>query len=191
MDKSADSCENELLESYFNYATETFDSDFCFGDESLYEEVPKLHCNVNIKRILLNAFVTYLIPIFVELMMLFILIFACSKTEERQGIIESMAAFFFVLIFSHIELRKEVVTADLIYMEYFYFITYIMIILSTISLITYTKNKSNIFDHKENQIYKAVYFPIFLSILLNITLIKFYLIGRLFNKASLLPKFNI
>ena len=50
------------------------------------------------------------------------------KKEERQGIIESMAAFFFVLIFSHIDLRKEIVTGELLYVEYFYFVTYLMLI---------------------------------------------------------------
>jgi len=106
--------------------------------------------------------------------MVFILINACSKMEERQGIIESMAAFFFVLIFSHIDLRKEIETADLIYMEYFYFISYTMMILATFNLITYTKAKSKIFDFNENQIFKAIFFPFFFLLLLIITLLKFY-----------------
>lgn len=93
--------------------------------------------------------------------MVFILLHACTKTAERQGVIESMAAFFFVLIFSHIDLRKEVVTADLIYMEYFYFISYFLLILATFNLITYTKDKSKIFDFNDNQLFKAFFFPIF------------------------------
>jgi len=44
--------------------------------------------------------------------MMFILVYSCGKTKERQGIIESMAAFFFVLIFSHIDIRKEIITAN-------------------------------------------------------------------------------
>ena len=63
-----------------------------------------------------------------------------------------MAAFFFVLIFSHIDLRKDIVTADLIFIEYFYFITYLMIVLSTLNLVVYTKNKAKIFDYNENQL---------------------------------------
>ncbi len=165
---------NEVLESYFNFSLETYDADFGYGRKELYEEVPVLHFNINLRRILLNAFVTYLIPIFVTLVMMFILIFACGKTEERQGIIESMAAFFFVLIFSHIDMRKEIITADLIYMEYFYFITYFMIIISTFNLITYTKNKTRFFDFNENQIFKAIYFPLFFLSVLILTLLKFY-----------------
>lgn len=165
---------SEILESYFNYSTETYDSDFGYGQKALFEEVPVLHYNVHTRRLLLNAFVTYLIPIFVTLIMVFILIYACHKTQERQGIIESMAAFFFVLIFSHIDMRKEIVTADLIYIEYFYFVAYFMLVTSTANLITYTKDKSKIFDFNDNQIFKASYFPAFFLIILVVTLVKFY-----------------
>ncbi|WP_171037024.1 cache domain-containing protein [Maribacter algarum] len=165
---------NNIMKSYFNYSVESYDTDFGFGSKTLFEEVPVLHYNIDLRRILLNTFVTYLIPIFVVLIMMYILLVACSKTEERQGIIEGMAAFFFVLIFSHIDLRKEIITADLIYMEYFYFVTYLMIILSTWNLITYAKSKAPIFDFNENQIFKASYFPFFFLCILVITLAKFY-----------------
>jgi len=165
---------NNIMKSYFNYSVESYDTDFGYGSKTLFEEVPILHYNIDLRRILLNTFVTYLIPIFVVLIMMFILLVACSKTEERQGIIEGMAAFFFVLIFSHIDLRKEIITADLIYMEYFYFVTYLMIILSTWNLITYAKSKAPIFDFNENQIFKAAYFPFFFLCILAITLFKFY-----------------
>jgi len=106
--------------------------------------------------------------------MIFILIFACEKTNERQGIIESIAAFFFVLIFSHIDLRREIVTADLIYIEYFYFVTYFTAIISAFNLIIYTKDKSAIFDFNNNQIFKAIFFPLFFLLMLGVTLWKFY-----------------
>jgi len=165
---------SEFLQSYFNYSLDSYDADFGYSSKALFEEVPVLHYNIYLRRILLNAFVTYLIPIFVTLIMVFILIYACGKTEERQGIIESMAAFFFVLIFSHIDLRKEIVTADLIYIEYFYFITYLMLVLATFNLITYAKDKSAIFDFNDNQIFKALYFPFFFLLILGVTLSKFY-----------------
>jgi len=165
---------NHIMQSYFNYAVESYDTDFGYGNKTLFEEVSVLHYNIDLRRILLNTFVTYLIPIFVVLIMMYILLVACSKTEERQGIIEGMAAFFFVLIFSHIDLRKEIITADLIYMEYFYFVTYMMIILSTWNLITYAKIKATIFDYNDNQLFKAFYFPFFFLCILIITLSKFY-----------------
>ena len=165
---------NNIMKSYFNYSIASYDTDFGFSDKTLFEEVPTLHFNIELRRILFNTFVTYLIPIFVVLIMMFILLIASGKTNERQGIIEAMAAFFFVLIFSHIDMRREIITADLIYMEYFYFVTYCMIILATWNLITYAKSKVVVFDYNENQLFKAAYFPVFFLCILIITLAKFY-----------------
>lgn len=165
---------NTISETYFNFSTDDYQTDFGFNRSGVSQNIPGLHFNIHQKRKLLNAFVTYLIPIFVALSLIYILILACEKTEARQGIIESMAAFFFVLIFSHIDLRKDIVTADLIFMEYFYFITYAAIILSTFNLITYTKSTVKFFDYNDNQIFRVSYFPAFLLVLLAVMLIKFY-----------------
>ena len=165
---------SEVLASYFNYSIESYDADFGYGTKEIFEKVPVLHYNVQLRRKLLNAFVTYLIPIFVVLFMMFILIISTSKSVEKQGIIESMAAFAFVLVFSHIDMRKEIVTADLIYIEYFYFATYLLIVISTYNLVTYAKVNSKNFDFNDNQIFKAVFFPIFYILILIVTLVKFY-----------------
>ncbi len=165
---------NRIVESYFNFTTHTYDTNFGYPTHLAFEDVPVLHFNIHLNRKLLNAFVTYLIPIFVCLSLIYILIFASAKTNDRQGIIESMAAFFFVLIFSHIDLRKDIVTADLIFIEYFYFTTYLMIVLSTLNLVVYTKNKSKIFDYNENQLYRTIYFPLFFTLILIVMLTKFY-----------------
>ena len=165
---------SEVLESYFNYSIESYDADFGYGMKGLFEKIPVLHFNVQLRRKLLNAFVTYLIPIFVVLIMMFILINSTAKTVERQGIIESMAAFAFVLVFSHIDMRKEIVTAELIYIEFFYFIAYFLILLSTYNLVTYAKADSKIFNFNDNQVFKALFFPIFYILILIVTLAKFY-----------------
>lgn len=174
MSKDIELSGNHIVETYFNFTTHTKDAGFGYPSHATFEDVPVLHYNVTLNRKLLNAFVTYLIPIFVTLSMIYILILASTKSGDRQGIIESMAAFFFVLIFSHIDLRKDIVTADLIFIEYFYFITYLMIVLSTLNLITYTKDRTQMFDYNENQIYRAVYFPIFFFLLLVVMLVRFY-----------------
>lgn len=165
---------SEITKAYYNFSLQDYTTDFGYGTKSMFQNVPTLHFNIYLKRKLLNPFITYLVPIFVVLSLIYILILACEKTEARQGIIESMAAFFFVLIFSHIDLRKDVVTPDLIYIEYFYFTTYLMIILSTANLIAYTKSQTSLFDFNDNQIFRTIYFPLFLSVILVISLWKFY-----------------
>ncbi|GAA4107627.1 cache domain-containing protein [Aquimarina addita] len=168
---------SKIMESYFSYRTNSYSTNFGNEKKDEFQEYPVLHFNINVKRILITAFITYLIPIFVTLIMMFILIYATGKSKDNQTggeIVQGMAAFFFVLIFSHIDLRKDILTADLVYMEYFYFIAYIMIILSTFNLITYTRTSNQLFDYKNNLIVKASFWPMFLFLSLLLTLIKFY-----------------
>ena len=165
---------SEITTSYFSFYPKNYEVDFGQPSQVLQENLPTLTYNIHIKRLLLNPVVKYLIPVLVTLCLIYILILSCTKTNDRQGIIESIAAFFFVLIFSHIDLREKVVTGELIFIEYFYFAGYLMIILSTANLITYAKDKSNIFDFNDNQIFRVCYFPIFLSLVLVVMLGKFY-----------------
>lgn len=168
---------NKILESYFSYHFIAYDNTFGFANGSKLKESPELHFNINMKRVLINAFITYLIPIFVTLIMMFIMVYSATKFREENsdgGIVQGMTAFFFVLIFSHIDLRKNIETAELIYMEYFYFATYTMIILSTYNLIIYSRPKESWFDAKNNLLVKTTFWPLFLFMILLITLITFY-----------------
>ena len=169
---------SKILETYFNYTFFTYNTNFGFKENATFEKAPILHFNVNVREVLITAFVTYLIPIFVTLIMIFIFIFSTPRSKDGRidggAIVQGMTAFFFVLIFSHIDLRKSIETADLMYMEYFYFVTYIIIILATYNLITFSRIPHKIFDYEDNIIVKASYFPLFLLMVLGITLAKFY-----------------
>ena len=168
---------SKITESFYNYKTQIYNTNFGFEERNDLRMHTRLHYNINVKRILITSFVTYLIPIFVTLIMMFILIYATEKSEDKQaggGIVQGMAAFFFVLIFSHIDLRKDVMTADLVYMEYFYFAAYAMIIVATYNLITYTRRPHRWFDYKDNLVMKTTFWPIFLLCMLVMTLVKFY-----------------
>ena len=163
-----------VLETYFDFALQDFGTDFGTNRIEMYEQVPTLRFNVDLERQLLTVFITYLIPIAVTMLLIFLLVYSIGKTAERQEIIGAMAAFFFVLVFSHIDLRREVVTAELMYIEYFYFITYAMVLLSTANLIAVTRSEHRVLAFNNNQLYKASFFPLFFIGVLLVTLVKFY-----------------
>lgn len=168
---------SEILETYFNYNYYEYEANFGAPVKGTSSEVPELYFNIKLKRVLITAFVTYLIPIFVVLIMMYMLLYTIKKTKKKEvdgNIVSAMTAFFFVLIFSHIDLRKNIDTAELIYMEYFYFVTYIMILISTYNLITYSRGPHRIFSYKDNLIVKATFWPIFLLMMLVITFFMFY-----------------
>lgn len=168
---------NQILESYFSYRYKVPSTRF--GEPLSVDEKkpPSLYFNINIQRNLVTSFVTYLIPILICLTMMFILLCAAEKSTDPLaggGIVQGLAAFFFVLVFSHIDLRKDLLTGELVYMEYFYFIAYLMIIICAINLIVFTRKQNNIFDYKNNIIVKTMFWPAFFCILLFVTLIKFF-----------------
>ena len=95
-------------------------------------------------------------------------------TGNHPLLVTALMISFFVLIFSHIDLRKAIDTADIMYIKSFYFATYLMIVLSTWNLITYSSEAPSIFDHNGNQVFKSAYFSIFLGLILVFSLYKFY-----------------
>lgn len=165
---------NDILSAYYTF--KTYQSDV-INRYSTSQTLPQMFFNIDIRRALINAFVTYLIPILVVLVMIFILLYATAKpksADTHTGIIEAMAAFFFVLIFSHIDLRKTIETPEVMYMEYFYFAAYIIVALSTFNLIIYTRRTNTLFEYKNNLLMKVAYWPLFFLIIYTVTLVKFY-----------------
>lgn len=173
---------NKLLESYFNYIDIDFPTDFGFQEKEFSLTYPSLYFNINIRRDLINPFVSYMIPIFVVLLMMYILMFSSSKSAsvpkgvpQGVGIVESLAAFFFVLIFSHIDLRKSVETSQMMYLEYFFIILYFMLLISVFNLISFTRRDGVLFfDYEDNLIAKVTYWPMFLLVVYVISLYTFY-----------------
>ena len=74
---------------------------FGYGIKGLYEEVPVLHYNINLKRKLLNAFITYLVPIVVTLIMGSSLSLPLEKQKNVKALLKvwrHFSLFWFSLI---------------------------------------------------------------------------------------------
>jgi len=174
--------ESLITSSFFNYTMKRFNTNF--GNASLQEKelFPGLHFNIILKRQFINAFVSNIIPILIVALMVYFVVFSSAKKEYIQrsgisslGVVESSAAFFFVLILAHIDLRKTVSTPVITYMEYFYFIMYLVLALVVFNIVLFTRKDNFLFfDYRDNLIVKLAYWPIFLSMCFVITLLKFY-----------------
>ncbi len=172
--------ESEVKASYFDYSMESYNSNF--GQESfIREEFPELHFNVLLKRKFINAFVSNIIPILIVAMMLYFLVYGTSKKEGTNsskgslGIVESSAAFFFVLLLAHIDHRKIVNTPVITYMESFYFIMYIILALVAFNIVMFVKKDNFLFfDYKDNLIVKISFWPMFMLLCFVVTLVRFY-----------------
>jgi hypothetical protein len=90
-------------------------------------------------------------------------------------IVSACGAFLFIIIIDQINLRQKIITAGIIYFDYFYFVLYITILLVAINAILFASNiKLNWIHYKDHLIPKLFYWPTNLTLLLLVTLLVFY-----------------
>jgi 4-amino-4-deoxy-L-arabinose transferase-like glycosyltransferase len=82
---------------------------------------------------------------------------------------------FFVIVFAHVSLRRGMAAEEIFYLEYFYFITYMMILWVAINSILYFKMKHVVWlQHEENLILKLMFWPVVTGFLFVTSVATFY-----------------
>ncbi|MEN8124521.1 MAG: hypothetical protein ABFR32_05265 [Bacteroidota bacterium] len=172
---------SKVLESYFSFHEHNFYTNLGNNYYKGLKETAVLTFNVLIKNVIISSIISNIIPAFIIAVMLFLLPFTIDKRdgEIKEGgalnIIQAAGGFFFVLLLAHIQLRNDIETPGLIYLETLYFVMYFMLaIMSTAVLLFLKTNDYKILEYKHNLIFKLSYWPIlFLSIYI-ISLYIFY-----------------
>ena len=117
------------------------------------------------------------------MVMMFILLLTCSSDEERSkklgfsagAILASTAALFFVVIVAQIDLRDKVAANGLIYMDIYYFVTYLMfLIVSVDSILLCWPDKFKWIVWEDNIIVKSLFWPLVTFIIFVSTLIYYF-----------------
>jgi len=172
---------SKVLKSYFSFHEHNFFANFGNKKLNALKETSVLTFNVLIKNIIISSIISNIIPLFIIAIMIFLLPFTVSKKdgEVKEGaslsIIQAAGGFFFVLLLSHIQLRNNIETPGLIYLETFYFVMYFMLaIMSTAVMLFLKTNDHPILEYKHNLIFKISYWPLLLFLIYLITLFIFY-----------------
>lgn len=173
---------SRVASSYFHYTT--IDNRLTVGSSSRHRwaDSPQLFFDMVLKRDVLNAFIKNFIIIFIVALMLFLILASTTRRKDLKSedmspfsIIQVAAAFFFVLVLAHIDLRSDLDTGSITYMEYFYFILYFMLLLVVYNVIFFMRERSHrIFLYEDNLIVKTLYWPTFLGASFVVTLLRFY-----------------
>ncbi len=165
----------QIERSAFSYLYKDYNTNFGMEQAFHPELSPELHYNILIHRNFINAFVINFIPIFVVALMLYLIIYSSSKKVSSVGVVESSAAFFFVLVLAHIDLRSSIQSDRITYMEFFYFIMYLVLVMSVFNIILFTRRDNVLFfDYRDNLIVKLLYWPTFLGLSFLATLFTFF-----------------
>jgi hypothetical protein len=121
-----------ILSTYYSYAMESY---LCnFGNTDIYgiNRFPELMFNISVSREFINSLVCKIIPIGVVLVFLFTILFVRDNSDGFNNII-GCSGLFFVLVFDHINLRETVLSDGIMYLEYCYFFTYVLLLLVTLT----------------------------------------------------------
>lgn len=172
-----------IRDSFFEYRFNSYDTDFGIPDYVGQEKFPELYFNMSIQRNFTDAFLSRLTPVLVISVMLFGMMLIATKNPERRNftgwtvsnVLTFGAAQFFVVILSHIDLRAQFSAGKVLYLEYFYFLMYLSIILVVVNALLYTFDvRFPLIRARDNLYPKLLYWPVILNALYVITFVKFY-----------------
>ncbi len=173
----------EIEGSFFEYKFHSYNSNFGIEDYVGGNDYPELYFTTLLKREFKDACITNLVPLFVVASMLFAILITITKKEYAlkffdfsiMNVLGACSALFFIVIFAHIQLRRELVAPTMIYLEYYYFLMYLAILVISINAFMVSMDsKSRFIQYKNNLISHLLYWPITLIVLLVVTLIYFY-----------------
>ena len=126
----------KLEKSFFSYQQFTPETDFGIKHQGRLTDRIKLKFNAHLRRNPVNPFMVYLLPLLVVLFTLFALL---RVTETRQykdptsytsfQSVGPYSALLFPVVIMHQHLRGEFPVSEVLFMEYFFFITFLTIFL--------------------------------------------------------------
>ncbi|MBN2530585.1 MAG: Cache 3/Cache 2 fusion domain-containing protein [Deltaproteobacteria bacterium] len=170
------------VSSYFTYVEKSYNANFGISDYVGQYDFPELHFNVSVRRKILDTLISDFVPIIVVLFMLFSILMLGRKSDSNGSSgfnslasVSACSALFFVVIFNHINMRKEMCVPGIVYMEFFYFVTYLLILyvsVNSIAIIFY-KNK-RFFCYGDNLISRLIFWPIASLVIYILTFVRFF-----------------
>jgi hypothetical protein len=171
-----------LNQAFFSYHTHLYNTNLGINDFTHQAGYPELYYTVGLSRQIISAFITYLIPPLVALVMLFGVLLLTTRRQDRRepagwnstNVLAYTAALFFVVIVSHVNLRQQISASGILYLGWFYILTYLAILLVSINAVVFIlASQRRIIQHEDNLISKLLYWPVLTFALLVITVIAF------------------
>ena len=172
-----------LAESFFELRNNRYETNFGLERSLAKEDFPSLYFNVVIKRVFVDAFISNLTPLIIVAILLFTLLMIAIKDERLVGFMQAgsgrvlniCVAMFFVIAFSHIDIRRRIAAEEIFYLEYFYFLIYLAMLWISINSVLFAMGKKiTLIQYRDNVISKLLFWPVLLGLLFVISVVTFY-----------------
>jgi hypothetical protein len=168
-------------ETYFSYNKNSYNCNFGIENYSGQVEFPELYYNIGVSRNYFNAFISHLIPLLLVYFMLYAILYVARNDDKKDfgfsplSGISATSAMFFVVVFNHISLRDTLAVNGVVYFEWFYFVTYAIILYVAINSIMVVQSSNNkIIAYKDNYYSRILFWPVTIFLLFVVTVINFY-----------------
>ena len=173
----------QLQASAFEFRKLKFDTNFGVERSFAKEDLPSLFFGVTIRRNIVDACLSNLLPLGVVTFLLFILVMIASRDARLVGftqagvgrVLNICAAMLFVIAFRHVDIRSRIASGEIFYLEYIYFLEYFAILWVSVNAVLYaTTDRFPLIHYRDNFLAKALFWPVLLGALFVITLAVFY-----------------
>lgn len=138
----------------------------------------RLHYNILLKRKLINPLIIFMLPLLIILFSIYAVFLVTQKLRGKFDAFRSLGAYtglFFSLIILHQTLRNQVQSGELLYIEYFFFFTYLTILLLVLHTLLLRVSKiANVLNEKVSPYLKIIFWPLQFALWFAITMIIFY-----------------
>lgn len=157
-----------LFRSYFEMRENVYNTRIGRVNGTTGDAVPELYFNIEIMRNFINPFLAFLFPLLVVVLMLYAIVITMSTNNDRKeflgfnaaGVIASCSALFFVALIAHVQMRNELAANSVVYLEYFYLITYFIILLITTNAVLLSlRVQLKFIQFHDNLLPKLMYWP--------------------------------
>ena len=164
----------EITDTFFMLKSNDENTNFGIERNFDQERFPYLNYEIGVKRIFVDAFISNLTPLIVVAIILFSLLLLPLDIDISR-LLGICVSVFFVVVFSHLAIRRNIAIGEIFYLEYIFFVIYFAILAVPINAFRVAlKIPSKIFSYKDGLIPKVIYWPSILGIFFIITVMKFY-----------------
>ena len=166
--------------TFFDFKPTCYDTNFGIDNYFGQAGFPELHYNIVIKRKWSDAFIVYLLPLFLVATLLFSAMLTVTAKPDLAGthgfnttaVLATCSMLFFVVLLAHIQLREQFAGSGVTYMEHFYFMMYGVLVLVGANTYLFSMRavpQLKLVHYGDNLIPKLLFWPLLLLCMIAIT----------------------
>ncbi len=156
-----------LNQSRFSFIIQAYNTNFGISDYTGQQDSPELAYAFSLKRNFINPFIATFLPILVVAGLMFTLLMTSTRSRDSIAltgyntfnILRAVISLFFPVVIAQINLRNHILTEGLLYVEYYYFVIYLMVLLVAVNALAVAYWDHPGLQEGENRIAKVLFWP--------------------------------